>query len=130
MKNRVIYEIEDLDTYGKETLESIDRAVLAAAFKMRDDARTKFLSSDQKKTSRFDSLAKGINVGKLINHQTNINALGTREYYNTYKTRFFVGGTKPRTKGHDRGQLIGNHALADAVDQDLLEKYINNVING
>lgn len=130
MKSRVIYEIEDLDTYGKEILESIDRAVLAAAFKMRDDARTKFLSSDQKKTSRFDSLTKGINVGKLINHQTNINALGTREYYNTYKTRFFVGGTKPRTKGHDRGQLNPNNALESVLDEGLLQKYIQNAIDG
>lgn len=130
MKSRIIYEIEDLDTFGKEMLQDIDRAVLAAAFKMRDNARAKFLGSPHRKTSNFDSLTKGINVGKLINHQTNINAYGTREHYNSYKTRFFEGGTKPRTKGHDRGYLNGVHSLEDAMDQGLLEKYITNVING
>lgn len=130
MKSRIIYEIEDLDTFGKEMLQDIDRAVLAAAFKMRDNARTKFLGSQHRKTSDFDSLTKGINVGKLINHQTNINAYGTRENYNSYKARFFEGGTKPRTKGHDRGQLTGIHSLEDALDESILTKYINNVING
>ena len=130
MKNKIIYEIEDLDTFGKEMLQDIDRAVLAAAFQMRDNARAKFLSSPHRKTSAFDDLNKGINVGKLINHQTNINAYGTREHYNSYKTRFFEGGTKPRTKGHDRGQLTGIHSLEDALDESILTKYINNVING
>lgn len=130
MKNRIIYEIEDLDTFGKEILQSIDRAVLAAAFRMRDNARAKFLGSQHRKTSEFDSLTKGINVGKLINHQTNINAYGTRENYNSYKTRFFEGGTKPRTKGHDRGYLTGVHALEQAMDESLLEKYISNAIDG
>ena len=130
MKNRIIYEIEDLDTFGKEMLQDIDRAVLAAAFQMRDNARTRFLGSPHRKTSEFDSLTKGINIGKLINHQTNINAYGTRENYNSYKARFFEGGTKPRTKGHDRGQLTGIHSLEDALDESILTKYINNVING
>lgn len=130
MKNRIIYEIEDLDTFGKEILQSIDRAVLAAAFRMRDNARAKFLSSDNKRTSKYDSLSRGINVGKLINHQTNVNALGTRENYDTYKTRFFVGGTKPRTKGHDRGFISANNALENGIDESLLEKYISNAING
>ena len=124
---RVIYEIEDLDTYGKELLNDIDRAIMAAAFKMRDDARIKILGSQHRKTDEFDTLTRGINVGRLINHRTNVNAFGTREQYNTYKTRFFVGGTKPRTKGHNRGQLQPSHAL-DGIDSSTLEKYISNVI--
>lgn len=38
-RNRLIYDVRNLETASEEMLKKIDRAVLAAAFKIRDEMR-------------------------------------------------------------------------------------------
>jgi hypothetical protein len=69
-------------------------------------------------TDKFYNLLKGITKKSPKVHYNdngvvwvgNINLLGTREDYNTYKTRFFVTGTKQR---ENKGKIKGHQSLID-----------------
>ena len=139
---RKIYDIRDLSTASEEMLRGIDKAVLAAAFKVRDDARLSFLGSNSlyknhTPNHNYEKLAEGIMVGKLTNNKVKVHAMGSKENYNSFKTRFFVGGTTYREstsksgKPFTKGFIQSNDAITKAVDnnQDTLTNYINNVIN-
>lgn len=73
-------------------------------------------------TDNFYNLLKGItkNTPKVYYNEGgvvwlgNINLLGTRENADTYKTRFFVTGTKQREK---KGKIKGHQTLLDAAIQ-------------
>ena len=142
MGSKVIYDSRDLETVSESIKNSIDKAVLATAFKIRDDARAEFLSSGSlyKHTDghNYNSLADGIMVGKLNNGTVKVHALGSKEKYNSYKARFFVGGTTYRTqtgkvsgKPYTKGFIKNNDALDKSVNTNstTLTNYINNVIN-
>lgn len=122
---RNIYDARDLTTASEEILRGIDKAVLACAFKVRDDARGNFKGSSNlyKHSSNhsYDSLAEGIMVGKLRGGQVKVHAMGSKENYNSYKTRFFVGGTT---------YIQPNNAIENGVNmnQSTLSNYINNVL--
>lgn len=143
MGKRLIYSERDLTQASDELLKSIDKAVLAAAFSVRDEMRSKFLSSSTKYkhgTSEYSSLAEGIMVGKLRDSKVKVHALGSKSKYNTFKTRFFVGGTLYRTqkqvngksiKPYSKGYIQSNDAVRlglSSADQTL-NKYIKNVIS-
>lgn len=142
-RQRMIYSDIDLDNITKDMLQGIDRAVVAAAIKIRDDMRTSFKSSGslyKHRTEKYDELADGIMIGKLQNSQVKIHAMGSKEKYNTYKTRFFVGGTTYRKQDTKQGKSIkpyskGYIAANDAVDKGLvqaentLNTYISHVLN-
>lgn len=142
MGGKVIYDSRDLEVASESIKKGIDQAVLATAFKVRDDARAEFLSSGSlyKKSVGHDynSLADGIMVGKLNNSTVKVHALGSKEKYNSYKTRFFVGGTTYRTqtakksgKPYTKGFIQSNDALDKSVGNNstTLTNYINNVLN-
>ena len=100
----------DLGALKQETLEGVNKAIVAAAYKVRDDARSIFKASKtlyKNATSEYDKLAEGINVGKL------------------------VGGTLYRSnKRGNKGRITENMALDKAVSSNAntLEKYIDNVL--
>lgn len=131
----LIYNIEELDVRQDSLIEKIDKAVLAAAFKIRDNARTAFRNSKslyKKTTDRFFELEKGINVGKLKDHETTVHSFGKKEIYNSFKTRFFVGGTRIRfsNKGSSKGYIVASNVIEEAADQNVLNNYVKNTING
>ena len=138
---KVIYDTRDLETASENIRKGVDKALLATAFKVRDDARANFQGSANmyKRTPNHDynSLASGIMVGKLNNGTVKVHALGDKSNYNSYKARFFVGGTTYRQeaskngKTYTKGFIQGNDALGRSVDNNnsTLTNYINNVID-
>ena len=73
-------------------------------------------------------------VGRLSdNHSVKVHALGSRSNKESYKTRFFVGGTVQRFKGgycSFNGQIDNNEAIDKGLKdgQRILDTYINNTL--
>lgn len=138
---RNIYDARDLTTASEEIIRGIDKAVLACAFKVRDDARGSFKGSSNlykhSANHSYDSLAEGIMVGKLRGGQVKVHAMGSKENYNSYKTRFFVAGTTYRQSTSKngipftKGFIQPNNGIENGVNmnQSTLSNYINNVLN-
>jgi len=141
---RLIFDTRDLDTASKDTLQKIDKALLAAAFKIRDDMRQEYINSSniyKNRTENYNHLKDGIMIGKLKDNTVKIHSLGNNQKgSDTYKTRFFVGGTiyrtqstkagksiKPYTKGYIKANDAVQKGLADG--QETLNTYINNTLN-
>lgn len=141
MGKGLIFETRNIDS--GDLLDRIDKAILAAAFKVRDDARHEFLSSKSQykyATSDYHRLANGIMVGKLTNSSVKVHALGDNVDQDLWKTRFFVGSTTYRTqtkhqgksiKPYTKGFIQSNDAIDKAVNenQNTLGEFITNVIN-
>lgn len=138
-----IYAIRDLEEYSDRITKDIERAVLATAFTLRDKIREKFkqdASVYKHKTDKINALAEGIMVGKMNNGKVKIHAMGSQEKYDTYKTRFFVGGTeyreqtkvsgKPLQKPYTKGYIKALDSIDRGMDNanNILEEYIKNVI--
>ena len=125
----------DLGELKKETLDGVNKALVAAAYKVRDDARSVFKASKtlyKNATSEYDKLAEGINVGKLVAGTIKVHALGDGNGATSlWKSVFFVGGTLYRSnKRGNKGRITENMALDKAVSTNAktLEKYIDNVL--
>ena len=137
-----IYDSKDLTTLSDEMLSKVDDAVMAAAIHIRDNMKQAFNSGSslyKYGTNEYHSLAEGIRVNRLSDGKVRIHALGGRDQYNTYKTRFFVGGSIPRTqtkwkgrniKPYSKGYIRANNAVdigfADA--ENTLTTFINHVL--
>lgn len=140
--SRIIFDEKDLSTYSADMIKNIDRAVLAAAYRLRDNMRQAFVNGSslyKYGTPKYKELAKGIEVGKIRDSKVKVHAMGTRAYYDSYKTRFFVGGTVPRTqikqggkriKPYTKGYIKENDAIEKGLSggEQLLNTFINNVI--
>ena len=133
-RHRNIFDTRDLSTASDEILKRVDRAVLAAAFKIRDEMRDEFKKSiTQYKyaTSDYYNMAEGIMVGKLKSGKVKIHAFGHRENTGDWKARFFVGGTTYRKnqKGN-KGLIKYNDAVDDGLKNadTILSTYIKNTI--
>jgi hypothetical protein len=65
---KLIYNVEDLADYGKETKERINRAVVASAIKIRDTIRSAFVCEAQSlykhHKGNIAHLTSGIMIGK------------------------------------------------------------------
>ena len=142
-RKRLIYDTYDIEKASQEILRNIDKAVVATAFQVRDDARQIFISSGsiyKKHTGNYKDLASGIMIGKLQTSQVKVHSLGNREKANTYKTRFFVGGTQYRKQTKARGKTLakpyekGYIKPNDTIDKAMmnadstLSKYIKNAM--
>lgn len=139
---RLIFDERDLTKASAEMLKGVDKAVVAAAFAIRDKMRNQFINGASKYkygTAEYNKLAQGIMVGKLRNSHIKVHALGSKENYNTYKTRFFVGGTQFREqnarlgksiKPYSKGFIKANDAVEKGLNnsQSILNNYIKNVI--
>ena len=126
---KLIYDTKDLSDASKEILDGVNRAVMAAAFTIRDNARSIFKSDAaytyKSHTGNIAKLANGIMVGKNNHGTVKIHALGSKDYYDSYKTRFFVGGTINRTQTQRHGQNIKPHTKGYIKSIDTIEKTIN-----
>lgn len=134
---KIIYDSRDLGELTNEMLKSIQGAVYATAYKVRDDARNEYRKSKsmyKKPTDKFTNLQGGIMVGKLRGGEIKVHALGDRQDQELWKARFFVGGTVFRqdSKGRFLGYIKENDALTKSVgmNKQTLNNYINNAING
>lgn len=137
-----IYDSNDLTHYSDDTKKRIDKAVVAAAFRIRDNIRKVFLTGSslyKYHTSEYSKLAEGILVGRLNNSKVKVHAMGSRDNYNSYKTRFFVGGTIPRVqtkqggrsiKPYTKGYIRANNAVDTGTNggENILDTYIRNVL--
>jgi hypothetical protein len=141
---KLIYSTTDLETASAEVLEDVDSALVAAAYRIRDNMRASFVSGSslyKRSTPGYAGLADGIVLGKLDNSKITIHAMGDKSVPATWKTRLFVGGTiertqtkrqgksiKPYSKGYIRANEAIDKGLAGA--QNILESYINTALNG
>lgn len=99
-----IYTTEQFEKASLEQLKKIDKALVATAYKLKEKAQSLFVNNDTYKN--LASLKEGIMLGKLENNQIKLHAFGYNDAAKkTYKTRFFVGGTKIRVNK----KPIGNH---------------------
>ena len=141
---RRIYSEIDVRNVEKELLGKLNKSVMAAAFAIRDNMHAEFKKDGSKykyHTSKFDRMAEGINVGKMRNGTVVIHAMGNRENDGTWKTRFFVGGTKIRKQSKENGKRLehpytkGYLSSLDSVEkgmrdaQQILNTYVEHVIN-
>ena len=144
-KTRLIFDTYDIEKASQEILRNIDKAVVATAFKIRDNARQKFINSSSiYKTHslghNYKDLASGIMIGKLQTSQIKIHSLGSKDNYHSYKTRFFVGGTQYRkqnkiknkalSKPFQKGYIKANDTIEKAMNgaDTILNNYIKNAI--
>ena len=65
---KLIYNVEDLADYGKETKERINKAVVASAIKIRDTIRSSFVSEARSlymyHRGNIAHLTSGIMIGR------------------------------------------------------------------
>lgn len=141
---KVIHDTSGLDGFYPELKKGVDRAVVAAAFNVRDRARSMFRGSGslyKHKTSAYKDLDQGIQVGKFnpTSESIEVHALGTKRIKDTYKTRFFVGGTVYRkqtkvagkkVKPYSKGYIKANDVITNVTTQaqSVLKTFIENAI--
>lgn len=137
---KLIFEVRDLEEASAEIQNSVDRALLAAAFKIRDEMRSCFrkdAATTYEHKGDVERMADGIMVGKLTNSKVKVHALGSRVDDGTYKTRFFVGGTIYRKGTSSNGKVFskGYIQALDSVEKGIanadtiLNEFINNALN-
>lgn len=134
-KNKLIFDTRDLETASQEVLEKVDKALVAAAFKIRDEMRDEFIKSQTNykySTSEYKKMAQGIMVGRLNDSQIKIHALGNKTNDGTWKARFFVGGTTYRknNKGN-KGYIKSNEAVDNGLTnaESILNSFIKNTLD-
>ena len=99
-----IYSTKQFEQASLKQLEHIDKALVAAAYRIKDNAQSLFINNGRYKN--LEPLKEGIMLGRLQNSQIKLHAFGyDDEAKQTYKARFFVGGTKERVNK----KPIGNH---------------------
>lgn len=134
MAKRIIYDTRDLENASVDILKGVNRAIVAAAFKIRDEMRSEFRKSKSNykySTSDYYKMSEGIMVGKLRDGSIKIHALGHTNNDGTWKARFFVGGTiyRKNSKGN-KGFIKANSAVDDGMRnaENILNNFIKNVI--
>ena len=134
-KHRLIFSERDLSTASEEILKKVDRAVLAAAFKIRDEMRSQFkkdITLYKYATRDYYKMAEGIMVGKLSNSKVKIHSFGSKQNDGTWKARFFVGSTTYRNNNKgNKGFIKANEAVDDGLrnGNQILSTYIKNTID-
>lgn len=139
-----------VEQLGGENAQRAERAMIrAAAQRLYKQAQSNLHSSFTKSTNRNpkynDTIAEGLRmrIGKNTEFETEaiVHVMGTRKSGSqTYKLRFFEGGTKERTKGHSRGRIQPMYFFQSAVNQtngevqdimrNELEKYLAKIQDG
>lgn len=134
-----IYETEEIEKYSEQQLAKIDKGLVAAAYAIRDNARSMFENNGKYKG--IGCLSEGIMLGRLIKNggSTSITLHGYG--YNdtkkqTYKTRFFILGTIERQGKKKDGSTYGKgyiqslDSIQQAIDQGkgTLQQYLKKAI--
>lgn len=140
MKNIRFDTLDAFGTLTDEMLEKVDKAVIHTALTLRDNIRKQFPvdANSTYKTHKgtIEKLADGIRVGRLVNGKLKLHAYGGSDYYDSYKTRFFVGGTtyrKAKSKNgvpSNRGRLKALNSIDKGLSggQQMLEQNIHNAL--
>lgn len=127
---RLIYDTADFNNIGNETVQKVNRAVVAAAVKIRDEVRDNFVSDAQSlyryHTGNIANLTTGIMIGKDRGGSIKIHAMGSRQDYESYKTRFFIGGTTYRRQESRNGRPIRPFTKGYIKPTNTLERVVNN----
>lgn len=142
---KLIHNVEEMADYCKDTKERINKAVVASAFQIRDNIRRTFVS-DAKSLYKHHKgniarLTSGIMIGKDQGGSIKVHAMGIRSDTESYKTRFFIGGTKYRRqekrlgkpiKPFTKGYIKATNTLVDVVSNSntILTNYIKKAIDG
>lgn len=134
-----IYKTEEIQNYTIKQLKEIDNALVAAAFKIRDNARANFVNNGQ--YSGISKFKDAIMLGKLENSKITVHGFGYNDAdKELYKARFFILGTqyrkqkksrgKPLAKPFTKGYISNNDAIdkATAGSEHILDKYIDNAL--
>lgn len=100
-----ILNISEVDDFADELKEKVKFTLIKGAYQVQDKARDLFRNkipkADNVNDKYEDSLLDGIFAGKYENDKIKVTALGNRDKYSgTFRTRFFVGGTKDREVGY------------------------------
>lgn len=91
-----IYSTKQFEQATLEQLEKINKGFVKAAYKIKEVAQNEFVNNGI--YTKLSPLKGGIMLGKFENNQVTLHALGYDDKEEqTYKTRFFVGGTTDRT---------------------------------
>lgn len=126
---RLIYDTADFNGINAQTIQKVNRAVVAAAIKIRDDVRQTIVSDAQSlyrhHTGNIENLTTGIMIGKDRGGSIKIHAMGSREDYESFKTRFFIGGTKYRTQEKRNGRPIRPFTKGYIAPTDTLNRVVN-----
>lgn len=124
---------ESIENASINQLRQIDKALVAAAYKMRDNARRLF--SDNDKGYQISSIADGIMLGRLRRDTTGISitlhAMGNASNKKSWKARIYAGGAyhrRTRNKGLNRGSIEDLKTIEKSADQKILDSYITNAI--
>lgn len=140
--NRVYTTLEGFDEGAQQITGAVRSGLLQTAIEIRDKAKSIYKSSGSNLkygTSNYNNLARGIMLGRFDEqgyiYQIKVHAMGNKNDYDTYKTRFFVGGTVLRVqtkrlgkpiKPYSKGELKPNNAidLASTSGESILKKNI------
>lgn len=124
---------EAIEKASFSQLKQIDKALVAAAYKMRDNARRLFTSND--KDYQIASIADGIMLGRLRKDAAGttitLHAMGNASNPKSWKARIFAGGAyhrRTRNRGRNRGSIEDLKTIEKSTDQRILDSYINNAI--
>lgn len=113
---RLIYDTADFNGINAQTVQKVNRAVVAAAIKIRDDVRQTFVSDAQSlyrhHTGNIENLTTGIMIGKDRGGSIKIHAMGSREDYESFKTRFLLVVLNTERKKREMGDL-SDHSQRD-----------------
>lgn len=127
-----VYTSETIQDESIAQLGMIDKALVAAVYRMRDDARKLFVFN--RKGYQVQPLEDGIMLGLLKKTQDGssitLHAFGNNTNRNSYKARFFAGGAYHRKTrlGRYRGSVEDLKTIEESLDANILEDYINNII--
>lgn len=128
-----VYTSEAIQDASIAQLGMIDKALVAAAYRMRDDARKLFVFN--RKGYQVQPLEDGIMLGRLKktpdgSTSITLHAFGNNTNRNSYKARFFAGGAYHRKTrlGRYRGSVEDLKTIEESLDTNILENYINNII--
>ena len=134
-----IYTTEQFEKASLDQLKQIDKALVAAAYKIKDNAQSLFVNNGKYKN--LSNLKDGIMLGKLQDSQIKLHAFGYNDSAKqTYKARFFVGGTQVRVNkkpigNHKKPLTKGRIEPLDTIDkatqggEAILDNYIKRAIN-
>lgn len=139
-----IYDTEEIQQYTVKQLAKIDKALVAAAYTIRDNARQAFVNNGKYKG--IGVLSEGIMLGRLVKNggvsSITVHGFGYNDTKKqTYKTRFFILGTLDRQVKKRNGTTlkqpysIGNIERLDSIENAMkgadntLISYIRNALN-
>lgn len=112
---------------GGENAQKVERAMVRSSARRlyeqtKSNIKSSFPNSTNSNPKYNDTISEGLRmrIGKNTEYETEatVHVLGTRDKGSqTYKLRFFEGGTQDRVKGHYRGRIEPMYFFKSAINQ-------------